>query len=593
MPVDDPNDGPTTSIASGGDEPGAPDLPTAQLVDTLWISHDQLEYGTRAKQRSIFLRNTETTELEYLASANVNWISLTHAHGTTAGEYRAIRAQVDRTGLAAGSYVGHITITTDAQTIPIVVFVDVAADGTADPNEPLLDVGADELVFSTDANVQTFFVRNGGGGTLDYVITSDVLWAATNPRDGSSSGEHDSITVTVNPAAVPSGLQFGNLVVRSGTQAHYVTLWYGVVSDSLIPNLAVNGDADSLSFGTSASTRTFSLANVGGGTLSYAINADAGWIDFEPAGGHLASGNQTIAVTLNRPRMLIGSHEATVIILADTGQSAVLPVTAEKTIPTPKIIPWIESTGVADADHVIEGLRLWQRVTDTAIVSVYPDCPATCSDLYGILNDRIPEVQIIPGLKTSIILGQDNLDWIEGWQQIGAELTQIAATTGSNIVLLENEEAVRDHGDGLYDINYAQFRQCMTALPDDLTYIWYPAMMYNCVDYKRNRYELLCQVVEEEVDVRFTEVNFGHPNWVDANCKADARYWLEDLAELQPIQVAWFCCIEGFCYWPDDQIDTVLDHVAGAGYSELIVFPRRERWVEGAEGITLHVDQRP
>jgi len=56
-----------------------------------------------------------------------------------------------------------------------------------------------------DAPSQTFEVWNCGEGTLSYTITDDVGWLSCNPGDGTSTGEHDTITCTYTTAALESG----------------------------------------------------------------------------------------------------------------------------------------------------------------------------------------------------------------------------------------------------------------------------------------------------------------------------------------------------------------------------------------------------
>ena len=60
-------------------------------------------------------------------------------------------------------------------------------------------------VMSLNAPAQTFSVWNSGGGTLSYSITVDQSWLSCFPASGTSTGEHDSITVSYSTASLSLG----------------------------------------------------------------------------------------------------------------------------------------------------------------------------------------------------------------------------------------------------------------------------------------------------------------------------------------------------------------------------------------------------
>jgi hypothetical protein len=57
-----------------------------------------------------------------------------------------------------------------------------------------------------NASSQSFEIWNSGGGTLSYSISDNVSWLSCSPTSGTSTGEHDTITVNYNT----SGLSAGN-----------------------------------------------------------------------------------------------------------------------------------------------------------------------------------------------------------------------------------------------------------------------------------------------------------------------------------------------------------------------------------------------
>ena len=65
---------------------------------------------------------------------------------------------------------------------------------------------------------QTFDIRNSGDGTLNYQIVADQPWLSASPNQGSSSGEAETIQVSVNSESLEEGTVHG-LITISPTPA--------------------------------------------------------------------------------------------------------------------------------------------------------------------------------------------------------------------------------------------------------------------------------------------------------------------------------------------------------------------------------------
>ena len=57
-----------------------------------------------------------------------------------------------------------------------------------------------------NAPSQSFEVWNSGGSTLTYAISANVAWVSVTPTEGTSTGEHDPITVNYSTAALGTGM---------------------------------------------------------------------------------------------------------------------------------------------------------------------------------------------------------------------------------------------------------------------------------------------------------------------------------------------------------------------------------------------------
>ena len=62
---------------------------------------------------------------------------------------------------------------------------------------------------------QALEIRNSGGGTLDYRITTDQYWLSVSPDHGSSVGETDTVKIAVDPANLEPGAFEGAITITA------------------------------------------------------------------------------------------------------------------------------------------------------------------------------------------------------------------------------------------------------------------------------------------------------------------------------------------------------------------------------------------
>lgn len=466
----------------------------------------------------------------------------------------------------------------------------LVADEADLADDPVLAVSVEELDFGSETVVLTFDVRNDGGGTMSYDVASDVAWAAVWPTGGTNTGSDDPIVVSVSREGLLGGDHSGyvNISTEDG-QSHGVAVSLSMAS----PNLELATDA--LDFGPTAQVQTFTVGNTGGGTLTYTIAADVDWLIVEPDHGEVTD-RAMIEVWVRRDSLVTGDHEAqlTVEVKVESAPLAVatVEVRAEKPLTSPQIVPWIEVNSdyygyypPSSLESAVEGLLIWQRITDTAIVSTTPGN----APLYTELRQRVPGMQIIPGLKTSLHLGLDGFDQLDAWELIAQDVSEMAATSGQTRFVFENEGALYGYWDGDYSIDFDQMRQCLGYLPTELEYIWYPGLGGE-TPFKRARSQALCEAVEDELHPRFVNLGFDRPQWRESDPWSYVT--LDELAEKPTMPIIYFGCWT-VCYWEYGDVDQVLEDLETypEDYPEAIFYPGFYRWVEAADAITMELAQ--
>ena len=479
---------------------------------------------------------------------------------------------------------------------------------------PILELSTDALDFAETAAVLAFQVHNGGGGTMEYAVAAEVPWISVDPVSGTNQGAEDEISVRVDRSGLAAGDYSGQVSVTTsdGQQQQLAVLMNVPPPADPPPADAPPPDApppppdnppppppapvlevspELLDFGPTDEQLTFTLRNTGGGTLAYTIAPDVDWAVVQPASGQLTTNTDTVTVQVNRDFLVTGAHSAQLTISADIGGGGTVTVLLTKRVTAPRILPIIDVGPYENLDETIAALLIWRRVTDTAIVILSRDC----SSWYGEIQQQVPGMNVIPGLKTEWALGygeDTHFEAPEGWQALAEYAVVYAAVTGQSRLFLEMEWPLEPYWQGWYSMDFAQLQQSLATWPDNPAVIWSPAISYCSTPALLERGVTLCAAVNEVLDVQFLDHSWGHPAWPTFPDRLEARAQLEALSANPPIPICWFGCAplpDGgeFCYWADEQAHEAMDQLVG--YSEVIFATGSLRAIEGAQNITANL----
>lgn len=246
------------------------------------------------------------------------------------------------------------------------------------------------------------------------------------------------------------------------------------------------------------------------------------------------------------------------------------------------IVPWIEVNNSKQRaiDHAVEGLLIWQKITDTAIVSTAPGH----EKIYREFQVRVPGMRIIPGMKTHTLL--DQFDSIEGWRNIAKHVETALLESGEKEIVMENETAIRLYRRGESQIDLKRFRQCIELLPKNISYIWYPGVQGHKENVQK-RYEEVCKIVASILDVRFTNRSIYGPSAIDELPLKKAQERIRLLSKRESIPLIY--CIAKHPWWTDQQVPHALSLVPGEW---AILYPGTKRWVESARSISALLPAR-
>ena len=181
-----------------------------------------LKYSPRSHQfGNMYAGNTASTSFDVWNDGTENcmfscmeycdWMNLPGITGGSShhggGDVDTVDVEIDTTGLDPGNYSAQVQIITDY------VYSDVYTVYVRVIDSP---VGSPQLLYDPDSyffrnmgldetDSTTFEIWNGGTGTLSYTLSENAEWASVSPTSGSSTGEHDSITVSVDTSNIVVG----------------------------------------------------------------------------------------------------------------------------------------------------------------------------------------------------------------------------------------------------------------------------------------------------------------------------------------------------------------------------------------------------
>jgi hypothetical protein len=194
----------------------APPAPTTNPILTAGsaaLSFSGTAGSSNPAAQSIAISNSGTGTLNWAASSNQSWLTLSPASGTDAG---TLSVAANLSGISAGTYTGAVTINGgSAGTKTVAVTLTVAAAPT-----PALSVGTAALAFSGTAGnsnpaAQSVTISNSGtGGTLNWAASSNQNWLTVSPSSGTNAG---TLSVAASLSGLSAGTYTGAVTINGGS----------------------------------------------------------------------------------------------------------------------------------------------------------------------------------------------------------------------------------------------------------------------------------------------------------------------------------------------------------------------------------------
>jgi fimbrial isopeptide formation D2 family protein len=151
--------------------------------------------------------------LTYSLSESLDWIQLDVTSGSSEGEHDTINVYVVNTENIYGYFSGNILISSNGGDGNVHINIYLNEKG------PILSYSINNINFGEHDQGWTgsasFEIWNSGYQTLTYTLSETLDWIEINPTSGSSSGEHNTITIDVVNTGGLVGYNFGYISISS------------------------------------------------------------------------------------------------------------------------------------------------------------------------------------------------------------------------------------------------------------------------------------------------------------------------------------------------------------------------------------------
>ena len=320
-------------------------LDKATLSPTVTVGQD-------AADDSFQVWDTGDVALNYTVADDVPWLSASPTSGTSTGsaDKQSHTVSYTTSGLSAGTYTGHITVTDAAagnspQTITVSLTVQtgpaIALDKTT--LSPTVTVGQ-------DASDDTFQVWDTGDVALNYSVDDDATWLSVSPTSGTSTGSGDkqSHTVSYTTSGLAAGTYTGHITVTDASASNSPQTI--TVSLTVQTGAAIALDKATLSptvtVGQDAADDSFQVWDTGDVALSYTVADDVGWLSASPSDGtSTGSGDkQSHTVSYTTSGLAAGTYTGHITVTDAAASNSPQTITVSLTVQTAAAIALDKAT---------------------------------------------------------------------------------------------------------------------------------------------------------------------------------------------------------------------------------------------------------
>jgi large repetitive protein len=331
--------------------------------------------------QSLTIGENPAGAVAFTASADQAWITLSATSGTTSS---AIQVGANISGLAAGSYSGHVNVsasgvTNSPMSIPVTLVV-AAAQTHA------LTAAPSAISFSAQAGAaapaaQSLTIGENPAGAVAFTASADQAWITLSATSGTTTG---AISVGANISGMAAGSYSGHVIVSAAGMTNAPMSIPVTMVVAAAQTYALTASPSALSFSATSgaalpAAQTLTIGDSPASALPFSVSADQTWITLSAASGTTSG---SVQVTANTTGMAAGTYSGHVIISAagvtNSPMSIPVSVVVAAGTPSPYILQMTPSslafTGAVGSSPACQSLVVFDSTPGKT-----PDLPISVS----------------------------------------------------------------------------------------------------------------------------------------------------------------------------------------------------------------------
>lgn len=357
------------------------------------------DVNSDAPSEQITLFNSGGGTLNYVLSADEDWLSLTPSTGSLSTLSETFAVSFDSSSLIPGIHQATIlAVSSGATNSPLSIPVTLEVN---DP--PLLELSTTliEITLKTgEKQTVPFTIRNTGGGTLNYSLSETVNWLSLSTQGGSVNAEEDEVEIHIDSTVIALGEHSATIVVTSDHDAvppQQIEITLRVADKPLLGSSPQNIQLQTV-VGTPSLDYSFTLKNDGVDTMDFTLSESVDWLSISPESGSTSS-ETTIHLLFTPGSLPLGEHNTELTISSTTAENSPIYLPVSLKVASPGEIQLDSdsyTTAVTQGEVAIDYLTLTNGGQSTYSYSITSDVGwLTVIPSSGSINDEPKEIRMI------------------------------------------------------------------------------------------------------------------------------------------------------------------------------------------------------
>jgi len=288
------------------------------------FSFSATEGDSNPADQTLEISNSGVDTISWTLTDDAGWLSENPTSGSSTGEPDTVDVSVDITGMSAGDYSASITITAPGAinspwTVPISLHISSST--------PEISFDPESLSFTaveggSNPAPETLDIWNSGVDTLHWTLSDDADWLSEDPTSGSSTGDHDWVSVLVDSAGMSAGDYSADITINAtgaGNSPQKVPVSLHISTAAAAPVISFSPKSLSFTAGeedSNPANETLEIWNSGVDTLHWTLSDDAAWLSENPTSGSSTGERDTVVLSVDITGMSDGAYSTSITITA-------------------------------------------------------------------------------------------------------------------------------------------------------------------------------------------------------------------------------------------------------------------------------------